>query len=174
MWNRAIKWWRGVKELASQLLHGHASPDEIAAGVALGAFIGIVPTFGLGGFIALGIASRLGWNRLAAFLGTFIMNPLTFPFFTALSGLLGAVLLPRRTQELLSRLEDLPNDLSLVRAFFQNEGWGRDLIGAMGLYMVGNLIVALTFAGISFILTKRIIIFHRRRKERRSEMEKAK
>lgn len=172
MWNRAKKWWLGIKELASQIVHSHHSPDEIAAGVALGAFIGIVPTFGLGGFMALGIASRLRWNRLAAFLGTFIMNPLTFPFFIALSGLLGAIVLPKRTQELLARLEGLPNDWSLVKAFFQNQGWSHDLLAALGLYMVGNLLVALTFAGISFIVTKRIVIFHRRRKERHLAVEK--
>lgn len=172
MWSRAKKWWAGVKALASQLIHGHASPDEIAAGVALGVFVGIVPTFGLGGFIALAIASLLGWNRLAALLGGIIMNPFTAPFFWALSGWVGTMILPRRVAMLLTKLEGIPNDLSLVSAFFKNQGWGYDLMAAAGLYMAGNLMVALTFAGISFILTKRIVIFHRRRKERHLLMEK--
>lgn len=71
-------------------LRENATAGRTAFGFALGAFIGIVPSFMVGGPLAFFLAGRLGWNRAAAVAGSVLsMNPLTAPFFFSLSAWLG-------------------------------------------------------------------------------------
>ncbi|HEX7125562.1 MAG TPA: DUF2062 domain-containing protein, partial [Thermodesulfobacteriota bacterium] len=44
------------------------SPEKIGGGVALGVFLGIFPTFGLGLLLAVALAHRVHVNRAAALL----------------------------------------------------------------------------------------------------------
>lgn len=71
-------------------LRENATAGRTAFGFALGAFIGVVPSFMVGGPLAFFLAGRLGWNRAAAVAGSVLsMNPLTAPFFFSLSAWLG-------------------------------------------------------------------------------------
>lgn len=71
-------------------LRENASPSRTALGLALGAFIGIVPSFMVGAPLAFFLAGRLGWNRAAAVAGSVLsMNPLTAPLLYSLSAWLG-------------------------------------------------------------------------------------
>ena len=59
-------------------LRENASPARTALGLALGAFIGIVPSFMVGAPLSFFLAGRLGWNRAAAVAGSVVsMNPVT-------------------------------------------------------------------------------------------------
>jgi hypothetical protein len=62
-------------------------------GFAIGAFIGIFPSFLIGTPIAFFVAGRLGWNRAAAIGGTTLMNPLTAPVLYSISTWLGLEIL---------------------------------------------------------------------------------
>jgi uncharacterized protein (DUF2062 family) len=61
------------------MVRENSTPARTGLGFALGAFIGIFPSFLLGTPLAFLIAGRLGWNRAAAAAGTFLTNPLTAP-----------------------------------------------------------------------------------------------
>ncbi|WP_069301528.1 DUF2062 domain-containing protein [Neptunicoccus sediminis] len=65
------------------------TPHKIALGIACGAFVTFTPFFGLHFFLAAGLAFVLRGNVLAALLGTFVGNPITFPFIAATSYRLG-------------------------------------------------------------------------------------
>src|SRR3970040_3014511 len=67
-------------------------PCKIARGVAIGVFMGIFPTFGLGILFAIVAAYILKANRAAAVLGSFIINPLTTPILLIVSAAVGYVL----------------------------------------------------------------------------------
>lgn len=70
---------RGVRRIS--LLR--ASPHEIALGCAAGAFASITPLLGVQTLLAVALASLLRASIPAAVLGTFVGNPLSWPFIWA-------------------------------------------------------------------------------------------
>jgi len=56
-----------------------ASPREIGAAVLVGVFAGCTPAVGVHGWIAVGAATALRLNRLWAFIGSRVSNPLILP-----------------------------------------------------------------------------------------------
>lgn len=72
-----------------QFLRKGLSPGEIAFGIALGNFVGILPFLGLHTVMALSLAYLLRLNMLIVFLGTQISNPFTFPFILFVSAQVG-------------------------------------------------------------------------------------
>lgn len=69
------------------------STHEIAAGIALGNFIGFIPLIGTHTVMAIAFASLLRLNTLIVLLGTQISNPLSFPFQLFLSAEVGNLIL---------------------------------------------------------------------------------
>lgn len=71
------------KRIAVRLLRLNNSPREIALGVAIGVFIGILPVYGLHTVLVI-IAAILvrSANKIAIFLGTSISLPPTIPPIT--------------------------------------------------------------------------------------------
>jgi uncharacterized protein len=53
------------------------SPRKLACGMALGVFIGVTPTFPLHTFIVLALAPLLRVSFVTAYMGIWVMNPLT-------------------------------------------------------------------------------------------------
>ncbi len=73
-WKRAGNYvWRRVWRL-------NGTPHNIALGFASGVFASFTPFMGLHFMIGFGVAWALRGNMLASALGTFMGNPLTFPF----------------------------------------------------------------------------------------------
>lgn len=90
-------------------LRENASPSRTALGLALGAFIGVVPSFMVGAPLAFFLAGRLGWNRAAAVAGSVLsMNPLTAPLLYSLSAWLGFEITGRHVT---AEVEGLINNL---------------------------------------------------------------
>lgn len=85
-----IRWTRGR---LARIVSENCSPARAALGFALGAFIGVFPSFLIGSPLAFFVAGRFGWNRAAAVAGTFLMNPVTAPLFYSISTWLGSRLL---------------------------------------------------------------------------------
>lgn len=82
--------WLARKLNAGQLIRKmDGNPHQIASGYSLGIFIGMMPLVGIKAVIAMAIASALKWNKLAAGIGVFNINPLTAPFFFGLNYLVG-------------------------------------------------------------------------------------
>jgi uncharacterized protein (DUF2062 family) len=122
------------------MVREHSTPARTGLGFALGAFIGIFPSFLIGTPIAFLVAGRLGWNRAAAAVGTFLTNPLTAPVLYSLSAWLGL--------EMLGREVDASQVHGVVDHFRQ-----------FGLaFLLGNTVVAFSIAallGVSLFLVLR-------------------
>ena len=73
-WKRAASYvWRRVWRLKG-------TPHIIALGFAAGVFASFTPFIGFHFFIGFALAWALGGNLIASALGTFVGNPVTFPF----------------------------------------------------------------------------------------------
>ena len=78
-----------LARLRETLLHHHVEPGRLAAGVALGVFIGMTPFYGLQTILAIALAGLLRLNITAVVLATQISNPAFAPFIIAASVWLG-------------------------------------------------------------------------------------
>lgn len=146
---------RGFRHLYLRLVRVADDPVHIALGFALGVFIGVFPTFGIGIPVALFLAALFRWNKAAALTGTLLMNPLTTPFFWSLSGTVGALMFRTDTK-------------FVLRSFRDGEGLKSLSEGAL-IYLAGNTVVALFSAGVAYLLAVRAVRFYRREKEKRRE-----
>jgi len=72
-----------LKEVFIKLLHFNNTPHEIALGIAIGVFIGILPLYGLHTVLVI-VAALLvrPANKIAMLVGTNISLPPTIPFIT--------------------------------------------------------------------------------------------
>lgn len=95
LWPRR-SWARSYRYIAYRVQRLAASPHAIALGFAVGAFISFSPFMGFHIVLASLLAWVLGGSILAAALGTFVGNPLTFPFIWISTYELGGWLLGTR------------------------------------------------------------------------------
>lgn len=82
---------RKLKDRIIIFLKKGLTPNEIAFGVALGNFVGILPFLGFHTVMALGLAYLMRLNMMVVFLGTQISNPFSFPFILFISAQLGSL-----------------------------------------------------------------------------------
>ena len=82
IWPRR-SWMRSGQYVTKRILRLTATPHAVAAGVAAGAFTSFTPFMGLHFLLAAVLAWLVRGNLLASALGTFVGNPLTFPFIWA-------------------------------------------------------------------------------------------
>jgi uncharacterized protein (DUF2062 family) len=88
-------WSRSARYFGKRVLRLSGSPHAVAAGVAAGVFTSFTPLVGLHFIVAFIFAFIIGGNLLAAGIGTFFGNPLTFPFIWASTYSLGNHMLGR-------------------------------------------------------------------------------
>lgn len=136
VWNRLKRWGRYVY---LRTVRQDSTPPRIAWGTAVGVFLGVFPTFGLGIPVALGLAFIFRFNRAAAVVGSTIMNPLTTPFFWTVSALLGAFIFG----------EDVAHLWMLLKSGSAKEV----IVTSTVAYLVGNTIIAFFCAGLFWLLT---------------------
>ena len=92
MWPRR-SWARSGLYVSKRISRLTGSPHTIAAGVAAGVFASFTPFMGFHFLLAFALAYVLAGNMIAAALGTFVGNPLTFPFIWASTFSFGRTLL---------------------------------------------------------------------------------
>lgn len=68
------------KEIFAYVFHARNSPHQIAMGASLGVFLSVIPSFVLGGILALFIAWRRKYHLPATYFGTLLVNPFNGPF----------------------------------------------------------------------------------------------
>lgn len=134
-----------------KLLRIDDPPERIARGVAIGVAVGVLPSFGLGFIFALAAAFVLRANKAASLLGTFIMNPVTSPFFWTASLVVGSAL--------------TGDDFATIYKQINENGWVTGAGRATFDFLVGNLAVTAVTTLASYYVAKAWIIRHRRRKE---------
>ncbi|MEM7523661.1 MAG: DUF2062 domain-containing protein [Pseudomonadota bacterium] len=86
-WRRVFEYYRHrMKRLPD-------SPSRIALGFACGVYTSFTPFFGFHFVVAAAFAWLLRGNVLASAIGTFIGNPLTFPFIVAICLEIGSLIM---------------------------------------------------------------------------------
>ncbi|MBY6154268.1 DUF2062 domain-containing protein [Vannielia litorea] len=89
-------WYRAAQYVRHRLRRLPDSPNRIARGIWAGVFVSFTPFYGLHFLTAFLVAKVMRGNILAAILGTFFGNPITFPIIAALSLRLGHGMLGTR------------------------------------------------------------------------------
>lgn len=88
---------RGLLKVYIRLLKIRGESQEIALGLALGLFIGMLPTLGAQMVLAVVLAALFKGSKIAAALGVWFTNPLTGPFIYGFNYWIGAKLLGLHT-----------------------------------------------------------------------------
>ena len=130
-------------------------PRKLAWGMALGVFIGITPTVPFHTVAVLALAPLLRISPVTAYLGIWIMNPVTIAPLYLVAYKVGKHLLFRSGPLLLPAAWDLDSTLSLL--------WR----GGLALQL-GGLVIALPPAIISYFLTLWAVQRYRQQKARKA------
>jgi uncharacterized protein (DUF2062 family) len=144
---------RRIRYIYLQLRRLPGDPRKIAAGVALGVFIGVTPTIPFHMISALALAHLCGISRVAAVMGCWISNPITIPPFYYFSFKIGQWLLYPDLTLTLPESVDLRELLRL--------GWEINLA-----LQVGGVILAAPFGLAAYFLTLGAVQRYRRRTAR--------
>lgn len=141
---------RRAKLLYLRILRLDDPPERIAAGAAIGVLMGVLPTFGLGGFLAFAFAFVFKANKAAAVIASAVVNPLTSPFFWTASIVIGSLI--------------TGNDSATMLAKFKGEEFLTFAGEVSMVYMAGNALISIVFTAATYFLTKGVITRHRARK----------
>lgn len=171
-------WGRAIEYLGHRVRRLPDSPHRIAFGLAIGVFASFSPFFGAHLLLAAGLAKLLRANIVASLIGTFVGNPLTFPFIAAVSLGLGRRILgygasghdfERLTHSFALAASGLWSSLMSLVGRGQPQ-WGRlepfvDYV--LWPYFVGGLLPGLAAAAASYWLLRPLIAaYQARRREK--------
>ena len=127
-------------------------PEDVAAGWALGMFIGCAIPFGLQLMISIPLAIMMRVSKIGATLGTFITNPVTIFFiYPAQTWVVFNLVFGSRD------MGELPTE------------WTRETVMAMSgpviiSFFLGGILLAAVLTPVTYFVVKRIVVMHRRRK----------
>ncbi|MBI5562041.1 MAG: DUF2062 domain-containing protein [Deltaproteobacteria bacterium] len=145
-----VKLRRRARLLYLRILRLGDPPERIARGAAIGVAMGVLPTFGAGGVLALILAFVFRANKAAAVIASAIVNPLTAPFFWTASIIIGGLATGADSAAILAKWKG-----ENLLAFAEE---------ATVVYMAGNAIITIVLTVASYFLVKWAIVKHRERK----------
>jgi uncharacterized protein (DUF2062 family) len=180
-------WTRAFHYVKHRIRRLPDNPHRIARGVGAGVFVSFTPLFGLH-FITAFLAAKLArGNILAALLGTFFGNPITFPIIAFFSMKLGKWMLGTRFDEVqhqtlanrfMGAAEDLKHNFF---AMFTDERahWGNLSYFYHDIflpYLIGGLIPGIVAGVVAYYLSEPVIAAYQkhRRKKLKERFEKLK
>jgi len=165
---------RSTKYVFYRLWRLSGSPHAIAMGCAAGVFIGFTPLYGFQFLLACLLAWALGGSLVAAALGTFVANPISFPVIWYSTYKLGCVML---TGNLLGSCGGLPEGLagwgSAVFARLADFSMEAALLVFEGVWPVikpmalGSLPIGALAAGLSYILVRQMVELRQQKRRER-------
>lgn len=132
-----------IYEFAERVKKLQGDPNFIAAGMAIGIFVGITPTFPFHTVLAIALAYILRASKAAAAIGVWIGNPLTIPFIYLGSYKTGALILGA----------SLPFDAKFT-TFTELTKLGFEATIAL---LTGGVIIGIPFAAASYFITRRLV-----------------
>ena len=159
-------WRRAVDYIIVRVKRLPDSPHKISVGIAIGVFCSFTPFFGLHIFLAAILAYVFNGNIVAALLGTFFGNPLTWPFIASFSIKLGEIILGYPTTKFETSLEQFVDVASaFVRGLSSLLGRGEsdwnliyDFIRELFIpYFIGGFVLGLVTALVSYFIFRPII-----------------
>jgi len=144
----AARW----KRLREKMVRDPLPPESVAAGWALGVFIGFSIPFGLQLIVSVPLALMMRVSKVGATLGTFVTNPATIFFlYPAQTWVVYNLLFGSR------EMGELPTE------------WTRQTVMALSgpviiSFFLGGLALAMVLSPITYHVVKQIVIRQRRRK----------
>ena len=138
-----------------RILRDPLPPESVAAGWALGMFIGCAVPFGLQLIVAVPLAMMMRISKIGATLGTFITNPITIFF-----------IYPAQTYA----VNRLLFDGSLSFSYLTQMEWTWQSVRRLGAeavasFFIGGLLLAIILAPITYFAVRALVVRNRRRKE---------
>jgi uncharacterized protein (DUF2062 family) len=155
LWPRR-SWGRSSRYVVYRLRRLSAAPHAIALGFAVGVFSAITPFLGTHLIISALLAWLLGGSIVAAMLGTFVGNPLTYPFFWYTTYAVGSYMLGS---------PGIRKKIDLSSGIFQSSL--DHLWPILKPMSVGTIPVGLGAAALAYVIVKPAVeaYQHRRRRE---------
>lgn len=155
--------------LRQKMLRDKLPPTRVAAGWALGMFVGCTIPFGLQLIVSVPLSFALKVSKFGATLGTFITNPVTIVFIYPAQIYVGSYLIgsPLGCEEICGYCGRL-RTVSL----FSAEGWHTlmEIGGAVvGGFLLGGLLLALVCTPITYFAVKGLVEAHRRKQGKRKK-----
>ena len=144
----AARW----KRLREKMVRDPLPPESVAAGWALGVFVGFAIPFGLQLIVSVPLAIMMRVSKVGATLGTFVTNPATIFFlYPAQTWVVYNLLFGSR------EMGELPTE------------WTRQTVMALSgpviiSFFLGGLALAMVLSPVAYHVVKRIVIRQRRRK----------
>lgn len=154
LWPRR-SWGRSTRYVVHRVRRLAATPHAVALGFAVGVFISSTPFIGFHMLLSSIVAWLVGGSIVAALLGTFIGNPLTYPIFWVSSFELGSLMLGRGDNEV---------SLDLSKGIFETEQiW--EILKPMTL---GSIPIGLALGLLSYVIVRPAVnAYQHRRRELR-------
>jgi uncharacterized protein (DUF2062 family) len=146
--SRFIEYLRALRE---KIVKEPLSPNRVAAGWALGMFVGCSIPFGLQLIISVPLAIMMRVSKVGATVGTLITNPVTIFF-----------IYPAQTYVMNLMLFD--GSLSFDRLMGLEWTWEtvRKLgTEAMASFFIGGFVLAIILTPITYFIVKGIVVRHR-------------
>ena len=146
VWPRR-NWLRSYRYVTKRVLRLRATPHAVSFGIAIGVFTSVTPFLGLHILLSMALAFIVRVNVLAAALGTFFGNPLTFPFIWIGTYKLGNMILYGNGGHLgMGQLAKRIIHLSY-----------HELLQIIKPMIVGAIPVGLLAAAVSYFLVRRLV-----------------
>ena len=140
-----------ISRIRRTIVREKLSPEAIAAGWALGMFIGCSIPFGFQLIVSIPLAIRFRISKVGATLGTFITNPLTIIFiYPAQTFAVDWLLFGGNLT--FSRLENMEWSFASIMSL----GWQ-----AMASFLIGGLILALILTPPTYFAILRLVRSYR-------------
>lgn len=149
-------------------------PEKIAMGVAVGAFLGVFPTFYFGIPLAAIGARLFKFNMASAIAGSAISSPLTSPFIIVASAALGGALTGADWMVIAAQYQELIKDLSAtfkggldlgpLAALLRKQEFWLTVKTTVLAYLAGNIILCVLTAVPAYFVTKHVVIGYRRKR----------
>jgi len=154
------EFWRRLK---ARMVKEQLPPEDIAAGWALGVFVGCAVPFGLQLIISIPLALMMRVSKVGATLGTFVTNPVSIFFIYPAQTFVVNRLLFRG---------------SLTYAKLAGTEWTWVAVRRLGAevmasFFLGGFLLAIVLTPLAYFFVKRIVIRARALRERRARRKSA-
>lgn len=158
IWPRR-SWGRSTRYVVHRVRRLSATPHAVALGFAAGVFISSTPFIGFHMMLSAALAWIIGGSIVAALLGTFVGNPLTYPLFWVSSYELGSLMLGKGDGKV---------ELDLSQGIFQTD----QIWTVLKPMTLGSIPIGLALGLLSYLVVRPAVnAYQHRRRDLRSPGE---
>ena len=143
-----------LRFLKRKIVRDRLPPEDVAAGWALGMFVGCAIPFGLQLVVSIPLAMMMRVSKIGATLGTFVTNPVTIFFiYPAQTWVVYNLLFGSR------EMGELPVEWTMRTVMALS---GPVVIS----FFLGGLLLGLVLSPVTYFAVKKIVVSYRMRRER--------